>query len=255
MRMVAVVRSEWTKVRTLRATVWTLLPTVVLGIGLGALVSLALRDARTEPYGEVDPIFATFYGLTLAQLPLVVFGVMLVASEYRSGTIRPSLLATPHRGRFYAGKVLTGAGLASVVSLGTVLGTFAAAQATLGPRAVSLTDPGVTRAVVGAWLYLTLICLFAVGVAAMVRGAVVALSVLLPLLFLNSQGLGNIPGARTVLQFLPDQAGQFIMHMAGPPDDPVFDRVYGPWTGLAILALWTAAALAGGHLVLRHRDA
>jgi ABC-2 type transport system permease protein len=79
--------------------------------------------------------------------------------------------------------------------------------------------------------------------------------VLMPLLFLGSQGLGNAPTVGTVLQFLPDQAGAVILHIAGRPDDPDFDRSFGPWTGVAILALWTALSLLGGYLVLRRRDA
>jgi hypothetical protein len=89
----------------------------------------------------------------------------------------------------------------------------------------------------------------------MLRSSVASLAVLLPLLFLGSQGLGNVPKVKVVTQYLPDQAGSVIFHLFGPPGNPVFGRDFGPWTGLAILALWTAAALTGGYLVLRHRDA
>jgi ABC-2 type transport system permease protein len=91
--------------------------------------------------------------------------------------------------------------------------------------------------------------------AAMLRSSARALGILLPLLLLGSQGLGNIPKVRTVAQYLPDQAGMAIMHITGLPGDPRFAHDYGPWTGLAILALWTAAALLGGYLQLRGRDA
>lgn len=75
------------------------------------------------------------------------------------------------------------------------------------------------------------------------------------MLFLGSQGLGNIPKVRTATQFLPDTTGTMIIHLAGPPEDPVFDRAYGPWGGVGVLALWAMVALAGGYLLLRHRDA
>jgi hypothetical protein len=45
------------------------------------------------------------------------------------------------------------------------------------------------------------------------------------------------------------------MHIVGPPENPVIARDFGAWTGIGILALWTAAALIGGYLVLRRRDA
>jgi len=78
--------------------------------------------------------------------------------------------------------------------------------------------------------------------------------VLLPLLFLGSQGLGNVPGVKAVAQFLPDEAGMAAMHVVGPAGDPRFGRPYGPWAGLGIMALWTAAALLAGYFAMRRRD-
>lgn len=251
--MIGTVRAEWTKLRTIRSSWWTLAPTVLVGAALGALVSVSFRSAAPN---DIDQIFATFYGLTLAQLPLVVFGILLVGGEYgASHSIVASLLATPDRTRFYAAKVFVGGLTAAATSLVTVAATYVAAQRVLGPDRVALGDPGVLRAVVGGWLYLFLICLFAIGIATMLRSAVLTLAVLVPVLFLGSQGLANIPKVRTVTQFLPDTAGTMIIHLAGPPDDPVFDRAYGPWGGVGILALWAMLALVGGYVVLRHRDA
>lgn len=78
---------------------------------------------------------------------------------------------------------------------------------------------------------------------------------MLPLLFLGSQGLFNLPALRPVGQFLPDQAGQVMMQWVKPGESSIIHRDFGPWTGLAILVAWTAAALLGGYLVLRRRDA
>ncbi|GAA0975221.1 ABC transporter permease subunit [Acrocarpospora macrocephala] len=259
MTVTAILRSEWTKIRTVPSTVWTLLLTFALSVGLGYLLANSMGDsyatASPERRATLDPLFATFYSLTLGQLPLVVFGVLVVGGEYGSGTIRASLLAVPRRGRFYGGKLLAGTALAFPVSVITVLATFFVATSAFGPDAPSLRDEGVPSAVVGACLYLTLICLFAMGVATMLRSPTRSLGILLPLLFLGSQGLGNVPGVKAFTQYLPDQAGMLIMHIVGPQDDPRWARDYGPWTGMGILALWTIAALLGGHLVLRRRDA
>ncbi|MEV0808515.1 ABC transporter permease subunit [Micromonospora sp. NPDC050200] len=255
MRAVAVLAAELTKIRTVRSTGWTLTSGFVVCVGLAALVGLSFRNGPSDPQRYFDPLFATFYSLTLGQLALVAFAVLVVSGEYRSGTIRASLAAVPRRGLFYGGKLVAGALVVSVVSLVTVVVTFVVAQPALGPRKTSLGADGVPQAMVGAWLYLTLICLFAMGVAAMLRSSALSLGILIPLLLLNSQGLGNIPKVKTVAQFLPDQAGWVIMHLAGPPDDPRWARAYGPWTGLGIVALWAVAALVGGYLVLRRRDA
>ncbi|BDM69812.1 ABC transporter [Streptomyces nigrescens] len=250
----AVLASEWTKIRTVRSTTWNLALTFVLSAGLGTLVALSLR-ANIDRAVNFDPAFAGLYSLTLGQLGLVVFGVLLVGSEYSSGTIRTSLAAVPRRGVFFSGKVLAGALVALVVAAATVIVTFVVAQTALGPYRTTMGADGVPARLGGACVYLTLICVFSMGVATMLRSSAVSLGILLPLLFLGSQGLGNVPALKSVLQYLPDQAGLVLMHLTGPQDDPRFGHGYGPWGALMILLAWTAASLLGGYLTLCRRDA
>ncbi|GAB2902374.1 ABC transporter permease subunit [Streptomyces mayteni] len=245
------VGAEWLKARTLRSTAWSLAGTVALATGLGAMLGAGFRDHEDRDFA---PLVAGSLGLTLAQLCLVVFAVQAIGGEYASGTIRASLLATPRRGGFYAAKIVATAVPAAAVAALAVAGAFLGAQATMGDRGVTPWAPGAPRALLGGWLYLTLIALLALGVATLLRRPAAALGTLLPLLFLGSQGLGNVPAVGAVLQFLPDQAGSLILGTAGPPDDPTFDRAYGPWTGVGILAAWSAASLLAGWLALRRRD-
>ncbi|GIH19324.1 ABC transporter permease [Rugosimonospora africana] len=256
--MTALLSAEWLKIRSVRSTTWCVSLTIALSVGLAYLVGLSFRtnfpDLPPDQRATFDPLFATFYSLTIGQLALVVLAVLLVTGEYSTGTIRASLTATPRRGRFYAAKAGTGTLLAAAVAMVTVLATFAAAQAGLGPHATSPRADGVPAAAAGACLYLMLIYLFATGLAALLRNAIPALGILLPLLFLGSQGLGNVPKLKTVTQYLPDQTGMVIMHIVGQANDPRFARPYGPWAGLGLTALWTAAALLAGYLAMRHRD-
>lgn len=256
--MTALLSAEWIKIRSVRSTVWCLSLTVVLSVGLAYLVGLSFRinfpHLPADQRAGFDPLFATFYSLTIGQLALVVLAVLVFSGEYSTGTIRASLTAVPRRGSFYAAKAGTGALLAAAVAVVTVPATFAAAQAGLGPHGTSLRADGVATAVAGACLYLTLIYLFATGLAALLRGAIPALGVLLPLLFLGSQGLGNVPKLKTVTQYLPDQTGMVIMHIVGQANDQRFARPYGPWAGLGLMALWTAGALLAGYVAVRRRD-
>jgi ABC-2 type transport system permease protein len=258
-RVRAAITAEWTKIRSVRSTAWTLLLTFVISVSLSYVIGLIFSSGFSrlprEQQAHFDPLFATFYSLTLGQLALVAFGVLAVGSEYSSGTIRLSLVAVPQRALFFGSKVLAGMLVAFGVSLLTVAVTFFTAQAALSPHSTSLTAAGSAQAVFGACIYLTLICTFAMGVTTMLRSSARALGILLPLLFLGSQGLGNIPKVKTVTDYLPDQAGMVIMHLAGPAGDPRFSRPYGPWAGLGILVLWTASALLGGYLTLACRDA
>ncbi|MEV5708995.1 ABC transporter permease subunit [Actinoallomurus sp. NPDC052274] len=251
--------AELIKVRTVRSTAWTLALTFILSVGLGVLFCLGIRhgfDRMDRPArANFDPVTTGLYSLTLGQIPLVVFGVLCVGTEYTSGTILASLAAVPRRGVLYGAKVLAATLPTSAFSLVTVLVTFFTTQAALGPHGTTLGEPGVLRAVVFACVYLTLLCAFAIGVATMLRSTALSLGIMIPLLFLDSQGLGYIPKVRTVAQFLPDQAGQVMMQAVRPDRSYISHRDFGPWTALGILAIWATAACVGGYLVLRRRDA
>ncbi len=245
--------------RTLRGTVWALVATAVLAVGFSALTGASMRasygDLSPERQEDFDALAMSSYGIVMAQLAVVVFAVLVIGSEYSSGTIRVSLLAIPGRGHFFAVKILAVALPVAALGLVIVPVSFLVVQTALGPHGVSPGAEGVPRLLLGGWLYMTLMALFALGLTTVLRSPGRALGLLLPVFVLGSQGLGNVPGVGAVAQYLPDQAGAVILHMAGPPEDLRFDRAFGPWTGVGILALWAAAALAAGYRTLGRRDA
>jgi ABC-2 type transport system permease protein len=251
-----VVRSEWTKIRSVASTVWTLGLAVVVTIALGMLIS-ALSKSEYDNMSErsrltFDPTFISFAGMSLGQLAMIVFGVLVVANEYSSGMIRTSLAAVPQRGTFLFSKIAVATLLALVISMATSFAAFFLGQAMLGDLKASIGDDGVLRAVLGGGLYMTLIAVFSMGVAAMLRSPMLSLGILMPFFFLISNILGSVDVTKKVGQFLPDQAGSKIMEVVPPLDD---DTPYGPWGGLGIMVLWVIAALVGGYVVLKRRDA
>lgn len=250
--------AELTKIRTVRSTRWALLLTLLLCVCLGYGASLILRDSfpRLPPQQrhDFDPLFATFYSLSIGQLAVVVFGVTVTGGEYSTGMIVTSLIAVPRRGLFYVGKVAAGLLTAAGTAVLTVTATFFAAQQGLGPHRVAPGSPGTLQAAIGACLYLTFICAIAMGLATILRSQALALAILMPLLFLDSQGLGNVPGLQKVIDYLPDQAGAVIGHLTGTGGGH-FSRPFSPWTGMAIMAAWTSAVLICGYLILARTDA
>jgi len=251
----AVLRAEWTKARTVRSTWWSLVITAVVSLGLAVLLGVQLSASSSAMRTDLGPADVSFYPLILGQIALVALGVLMVGAEYTTGTIRASLAATPRRGVFLAAKALVATGIAAVASIVVAFGSFFAVQWAFGEDGASLGDPGVARAVLGACLYLTMMCVFAMGVATMLRSTALSLGILIPLLFLNSQGLASVPAVRSVTQYLPDQAGAGMMRVA---DDGTFllGRLdFGPGVAFLVLLAWVAAALAGGYLLLRRRDA
>jgi ABC-type transport system involved in multi-copper enzyme maturation permease subunit len=247
-------RAEWTKVRTVRSTVWTLAAALVVTVALGVLISLVVRttfdDLSARERLTFDPTLTSFAGMSLGQLAMIAFGVLVVSGEYGTGTIRASLAAVPRRGVLLAAKTVVAAVPALVVGEVTSFAAFFAGQAALGDHRTHLGEPGVLRAVVGGGLYMALIALFATGVAWLLRGPMLTFGVLIPFFFLISGVLANVPATERVGNWLPDQAGAQIMAVVDTGDRP-----YGPWGGLAVMVAWVAAALVAGWVSLRRRDA
>lgn len=251
-----VLQSEWTKVRTVRSTLWTLGIALVVTVGLGMLISLLVRntfdDMPADEQATFDPTLMSFSGMMLGQLAMIAFGVLVVSSECSTGMIRASLGAVPQRGTFMTAKILVSTVLVFVVGMVTSFLSFFLGQAMLGDGLnTSLGEPHVLRAVIGGGLYMTLIALFAMGVTWILRTPMLAFGILMPFFFLISSILGAVEATRKVANYLPDQAGSMIMTVVEGSED----RPYGPWGGLLIMLAWVVAALLAGYVVLKRRDA
>ncbi|MEU3403447.1 ABC transporter permease [Streptomyces sp. NPDC006670] len=254
----AVLRSEWTKIRTVASTTWTLASALVVTVALGALLcsftASRFQDMTPAEKLTFDPIMISFAGMGLGQLAMIVFGVLVVGTEYSSGMIRTSLAAVPRRAGFLLGKLTAATTLALAVGLATSFLAFFLGQAILGEHGTGLGAEHALRAVIGAGLYMALIALFSMGVTAVLRSSILSLGILMPFFFLISNILNAFAATRKVAQYFPDQAGRKIMETVADTANQV-QAPYGPWGGLGIMVLWVLAAVLGGYLVLRKRDA
>ncbi|MFG2817422.1 ABC transporter permease [Streptomyces sp. NPDC048410] len=233
MPFIPVLHAEWIKIRTLRLLLGAL--TAVL------LVTVAFSSVTAAQADHSDPLYSVFFGVSLGQVAAVVFGALAVSGEYRGGALRLTLAAVPDRTRWFAAKAVAVALPVLAVGLLTGLVTLAVGRATAGvPWAEGL------RGVVGCALYLTLMALLAAGLAAVLRSGVGTLGLLIPFLLTVSFVVGDLDSGAADL--LPDRAGQLALHSAS--EGPL-----GPWTGLAVTALWATAALGAGAWSVRRRDA
>ncbi|GHF02443.1 ABC transporter permease [Streptomyces griseoluteus] len=233
MPFVPVLHAEWIKIRTLRSLLGALAAVLVV-TGAFSAVTAARADRS-------DPLYSVFFGVSLGQVAAVVFGALAVSGEYRGGALRLTLAAAPDRTRWFAAKVVAVALPVLAVGLLTGLATLAVGSATAG-----LTWAQGLRGVVGCALYLTLMALLAAGLAGVLRSGVGTLGLLIPFLLIVSFVVGDL--ASGAAGYLPDRAGQLALHSA--PEGPL-----GPWTGLAVTALWAGAALGAGAWCVRRRDA
>ncbi|KUL33191.1 ABC transporter permease [Streptomyces regalis] len=241
MAFAPVLHSEWLKIRTLRSLPGALLALFAVTTSFSALAG---TDGSSDP--EFDPLFTALSGVLPGQIAAISFGAMAVSSEYHGGALRQTLAAVPQRGRWFAAKVTAIAVPALLVGLITAVTALVVARAGLGSVARELTVAEQVHAVLGCGIYLMLIALFAAGLTALLRSGVATLSLLIPFILVVSFVIGDAAG--TVADFLPDKAGQIVMYQT-------YDGTLGPWSGLAVTALWTAAALLAGAWSVRRRDA
>ncbi|MFF3346792.1 ABC transporter permease [Streptomyces sp. NPDC002779] len=232
--------AEWLKIRTLRSLYGTL---AALFAATTAFSALASAEA---PEPGLDPLFTALSGVLPGQIAAISFGALAVSAEYHTGALRLSLSAVPRRGRWFAAKMTAIAVPALVVGVATALSALAVGRAGLGDAASGLSAGEQVRGVLGSALYLTLMVLFAAGLTALLRSGVATLSLLIPFVLVVSFVLGDAAGTAT--GFLPDKAGQVVLYER-------YDGTLGPWSGLAVTALWTAAALVAGAWSVRRRDA
>jgi ABC-type transport system involved in multi-copper enzyme maturation permease subunit len=170
-RFTDLLRSEWTKFRSLPSVRWTLLAMVVFSTGITLLVCGGdqgkYRQLSPEDQLAWDPTALSLNSFFMAQLCISVLGILVVTSEYATGTIRTSLSAMPRRGRLLAAKTSVFTIVALVAGQLTSYVAFLAGQAMIGRHdgspTAALGDPGVLTAVSGTGLYLAAIGLLAVG--------------------------------------------------------------------------------------------
>ncbi|WP_431040698.1 ABC transporter permease [Streptomyces sp. P1-3] len=231
------------KFRSLRSLRLALAGGLVATTGITVLVS-ATSGGPDNDAPDFDPVFASFFGLNFGQIAAICFGVLAVTGDQAHGGARIWLAAVPRRGLYYGGKLAVTGGLALAAGLVTGFASLLGGQLALGEDGVGPGATGAVRAALGCGFYLALLTLMAAGVATVVRGGVGALGLVIPVICFLSPVLGT-GGA---VSFLPDQAGQQMLH--AHPEGPL-----GAWTGLAVMAAWTAVAVYAGLRALQHRDA
>jgi len=257
-RFRSVLASEWIKLVSVRSTVWTLVVTAVVGIGLGAIVTSAQAarySARTLAAQQAfDPTRSSLSGILFAQLAIGVLGVLIVSAEYSTGTVRATFAAIPRRPAVLAAKALVFSAITFVVGEAVSFVAFVIGQSILSGHTptASLSDPSALRAVIGAGLYLVVLGLFALGLATIIHHTAASISAFVGSLFVLPIIAAVLPSSFSddVSRFLPQQIGTVMTTANYHGTDP-----FSAWAGLAILGGYAAAALVIGGVLLVRRDA
>ena len=250
--------AEWTKFRTVAGPAWLLAGVVTLTVAVAAAAASAAQ-CQSATCG-IDPATVSFTGIYPAQAVVAVASVLAIGNEYSTGIIRLSLTAMPRRLTWFSAKAAV---LTAPVLTASSLAVAGAALAgrlilpghgfTPAHQYASLASATDLRAAVGAVLYLTLIALLSLGLAAAVRDSAAAIGLVLGVLYLfplAADVISNPALTRHLDQIGPLPAGLDAQATIGVKGLPLT-----PWQGLGVVALWTAGALLLGALVLKSRDA
>jgi ABC-2 type transport system permease protein len=253
-----VLLSEFTKFRTVRSTVWTLLVAVVLMIGISALFS-AVTASQYHTFSPADratfnPVSISLSGMMFAVVAFGVLGVLMISGEYSTGMIRSSLTAVPRRLPVLWGKLAVFAGVIFSISLVASFICFFLGQALLNSHhlGVSVAAPGALRSIIGAALYGTVAGMIGVALGALFRNTAAGIATFAGVFFVIPPLTGLLPASISdhLSQYLPSYAGDAVWGGARSVTNAL-----SPWTGFAVLCGYAVVVIAAAALRLRRVDA
>ena len=249
--MIATIRSEWIKLRTVRSNVTTSVVAVLIPLAI-SLLSVTFMGENNIDSGTL-PGFIVGSG-SVAVLLIGVLGVLCVTQEYSQGTIRLTLAATPSRPRVYLAKAvvvaLLGAALTGlVVLIGNVVGS-----AIIDARDVPALDsnPDAAPAFLAMILMGAVVAVLGMAIGALTRNPPSAITtlVLWPLLVEGIVGgLLSLAFDDDVARWMPFQSGLNSMFLELPEDG------FGRWGSLGYFAAWVLFVSLIAERSLKRRDA
>lgn len=254
-------RSESTKLRSVRSTYWIMFVLVLASIAW--CVAYCLGTVHQWPHmaaqdrSGFDATQNSILGLALlGQLVIVVFGALMITSEYSTGMVRTSLTVMPRRGTLYAAKAAVFAAVSLVVAFVASFGTFFLGRVLLSSThvAMSLSQPGVLRSLIITALFVEACGLVAFGIGALVRNTAAALTLAFGFLILLPQLIRTLPVFlhNDLTRWVP--GGDAINSMTATMGAQI-PHTFSAWGELAVFAGYAAILLAAGVVAFSRRDA
>jgi ABC-2 type transport system permease protein len=280
------IRSEFTKLRSVRSTYWTIAAMVIVSVGFAAIAGFAIaNNLHNNPVNKagMDATQASLGGFfELGQLIVAVLGALTITSEYSTGMIRTSLTAMPRRGTVYAAKLIVFSTVTLVVSLITSFIAFFVGQAAMSGTGVSaslfhsVTIPAnavqngppnnvtfsgtivispatVLTAIIGTALFVTVVALIAFGLGSIIRHTAGAITAAIGLMFIIPVIVQLLPDTWRwdIIRFFPDAAGRVLSVTVGQHNP----HLWSAWPQFGVTLIYAAVLLGVGTYLFRKRDA
>src|ERR1700733_2128416 len=283
------IASEFTKLRSVRSTYWTLGALFIVSVGLavaitaGTAANMVNNPQNKAGFDATQTSLGAFF--EIGQLIIAVIGAMVITSEYSTGMIRTSLTAQPRRGVVYAAKAIVFTAVTLVISLVTAFVAFFVGQAIYSPKGVAaslfhsvkipasanmncnpngctatffgtdvINPSTVLTAIIGTALFVTIVALIAFGVGSIVRHTAGAIAIVIALMFIVPILEHTLPDNWhfDIMRFLPDAANQ-VVSLPIPSNGP--GHLWSAWPQLGVTALWAVVLVGIGAYLFRKRDA
>jgi ABC-type transport system involved in multi-copper enzyme maturation permease subunit len=280
-----VLASEFTKLRSVRSTYWTIAALFIVSVGIAAIAGVAsASDLNNNPGDKVgfDATQASLIGFfEFGQLIIAVLGALTITSEYSTGMIRTSLTAMPRRGVTYAGKLIVFTTMTVVISVVTSFIAFFVGQALLSGSGVAASLSGSTRvptgivhvagrvvtssssvivtpgdvvtAIIGSALFVTVVALIAFGLGAIVRHTAGSITSAIGLMFVVPIIIQVLPNSwrNEIMRFFPDAAGRMLSVTVGGDNA----HLWSAWPQFLVTVVWAVVLVGIGAYLFRRRDA
>jgi ABC-2 type transport system permease protein len=248
--MLRLVRAEFLKLRTTQVWFWLLLADIAIGAAV-AIGSLAPADAIKAPK-DVPYLFATSNG---ALITAFVLGVLGVTTEFRYQTITPTVLQTPSRWAVVAAKMITYATVGVAYAAACVGVQLAIALPWLSAKhvAVDFGDKQLQRALFGMLLVFALFALLGIGVGALLRNQILAVTLGLVFLLVLQNIIAAIPGVREAWVYTPAGATIAILYPYERASGDDVQLLHAP-AGVMVLLLWAVVPAVIGAAITMNRD-
>jgi hypothetical protein len=256
----ALLRAEWTKLRSLRST-WIVV-SLAIGLSIGFSAVIALISGLThdtwneEVRAAFDPVLTTNSGSLFGCILLIVLGVTAVTAEYSSGMIRTTFIGTPRRLQVFAAKTTVVALLGLAVTAISIPGMFLVSQPIFrhyGLETASITDGETSRILLTITLTQMLnYALIPFAIGWLLRGTASAITVAIGFLWLPWMLGPVLPTAAKehVLRYLPDVAANSLSGI-NKADAPQY---LSQTPAVFVIAIWVTGLLAAAAFVLNRRD-
>ncbi|NUR05307.1 MAG: ABC transporter permease subunit [Streptomyces sp.] len=248
------ISSEWTKIRSVRSTMWTLGVFLLLVVGIGLLVAVlvAANQGEDSLQGQ-NPLSFGVFGLLLGSMCIITLGVLTTASEYGTGMIRTTMTACPSRARVLAAKAIVFFAVAFTVTFASVL-LVAVMDVAMLKGAKDPSGGEWLKGTFGISFYIALLGLLSLLVGSIIRHSAGAITIMIALvlaplviaLFMFSQALEKVRQALFDYS-IPNQLSAFYTNTLSRTGPTGWDPV---WIALGV----TAVAFAGAVALLQKRD-